>query len=148
MTIHRTNADNNDFQQLANALEQELSIRDGDAHLALAALNSVEWLDNVVIAYENGKLLGCGAFRSISKAAMEIKRMYVVPEIRRQGIAVSILNELESWGQELGYSICMLETGKNQPEAIALYTKQQYQPIPNFGRYAGNDNSVCFEKML
>jgi GNAT superfamily N-acetyltransferase len=148
MIFYRTNAYNKDFQQLAAALEQELSIRDGDAYLALAALNSVEWLQYVVLAYKNGQVMGAGALRAISEGAMEIKRMYVLSEKRRQGIAGSILKELENWGRELGYTICMLETGKNQPEAIALYDKHQYMPIPNFGRYAGNENSICFEKKL
>jgi len=148
MIFYRTNADNIDFKQLADALEQELSIRDGDAYLALAELNSVEWLQYVVVAYKNGQVLGTGALRAVSEGAMEIKRMYVLPEKRRQGIAGSILKELENWARQLGYTICMLETGKNQPEAIALYGKHQYMPIPNFGRYAGSENSVCFEKKL
>jgi putative acetyltransferase len=40
------------------------------------------------------------------------------------------------------------ETGKRQPEAIALYEKQGYQRISNYGQYIGVENSVCFEKVL
>lgn len=42
----------------------------------------------------------------------------------------------------------LLETGNNQPEAIALYHKNGYTQIEPFGRYVGNSNSVCFEKKL
>ena len=59
-----------------------------------------------------------------------------------------ILTELEAWAAELSYSKCILETGKRQPEAIALYLKQGYVNIPNYGQYAGVDNSVCFEKII
>jgi putative acetyltransferase len=59
-----------------------------------------------------------------------------------------VLSELESWAAELGYPKCVLETGKRQPEAIALYEKQGYQRIPNYGQYIGVENSVCFEKVL
>jgi putative acetyltransferase len=59
-----------------------------------------------------------------------------------------VLAELEAWAAELGYPKCVLETGKRQPEAIALYEKQGYQRISNYGQYIGVENSVCFEKVL
>ncbi|HJZ39393.1 MAG TPA: hypothetical protein VJ203_03440 [Bacteroidales bacterium] len=40
----------------------------------------------------------------------------------------------------------MLETGKRQPEAIELYKKSGYKLTPNYGQYAGVENSLCFEK--
>ena len=55
---------------------------------------------------------------------------------------------LEKWAGELGYKKCILETGKKQPEAISLYKKNGYKPIPNYGQYTGIDNSVCFEKLI
>jgi GNAT superfamily N-acetyltransferase len=74
--------------------------------------------------------------------------MYVHPDSRKQGIAAQILNELENWATEIGFSACVLETGKKQPEAIALYQKAGYQIIPNYGQYIGVDNSVCMLKQL
>ena len=41
-----------------------------------------------------------------------------------------------------------LETGKRQPEAIALYKKKGYSSIHNYGQYAEVPNSLCFEKKL
>ncbi|WP_369804232.1 hypothetical protein [Siphonobacter sp. SORGH_AS_0500] len=48
----------------------------------------------------------------------------------------------------MGYEYCVLETGKRQQPAIALYTRSGYQPIPNYGQYIGMDNSVCMKKNL
>jgi GNAT superfamily N-acetyltransferase len=79
---------------------------------------------------------------------MEVKRMFVPPASRRKGIAALILAELERWAKDLSATSCILETGKKQPEAIRLYTKCGYHPIPNYGQYAGMENSVCFEKLL
>ena len=79
---------------------------------------------------------------------MEVKRMYTLPDFRGKGIATIVLQELEKWAKELRMEKCMLETGKRQPEAIALYTKNGYRLIPNYGQYAGVENSVCFEKLL
>jgi putative acetyltransferase len=71
-----------------------------------------------------------------------------LPDNRGKGIAAQILNELEKWAKELNYKKCVLETGHKQPEAIALYKKNGYKQIPNYGQYIGIENSVCFEKLL
>jgi len=55
---------------------------------------------------------------------------------------------LERWAAELSYEKCILETGKKQPEAIALYKKNGYKLIPNYGQYAEIENSLCFEKVI
>jgi putative acetyltransferase len=101
-----------------------------------------------VVAYENEKPVGCGAIKEFEPGTMEVKRMYVSPDERKKGIASNILNELEIWSLELSCSKCILETGKRQPEAIALYKKNGYRAIPNYGQYANVENSVCFEKRL
>jgi putative acetyltransferase len=77
-----------------------------------------------------------------------LKRMYVLMNRRGQGIATIILKELEQWAFELNYAKCLLETGKKQPEAIALYKKSGYCIIPNYGQYINVENSICFEKIL
>jgi putative acetyltransferase len=92
--------------------------------------------------------VGSGAIRELSPDTMEVKRMFVLPDRRGKGIASVILQALETWSTELGYKKCILETGKNQPEAIALYKKRHYKIIPNYGQYQSMDNSVCFEKEL
>jgi len=92
--------------------------------------------------------VGCGAIKEFSTRAMEVKRMFILPDSRAKGFASLILAELENWALELGYEKCLLETGKMQPEAIALYGKNGYCKIPNYGQYAGVVNSLCFEKNL
>ncbi len=74
--------------------------------------------------------------------------MYVTVEGRRKGIASTISTELEQWATVLNFDKCILETGKQQPEAIALYKKCGYAITENFGFYENVENSVCFEKML
>jgi GNAT superfamily N-acetyltransferase len=74
--------------------------------------------------------------------------MYTRPDSRGKGIASLVLAELERWAGELSYERCMLETGKRQPEAIALYKRRGYGIIPNYGQYVGVENSVCFAKEL
>ncbi|HXP53068.1 MAG TPA: GNAT family N-acetyltransferase [Bacteroidia bacterium] len=111
-------------------------------------LNVIEKNDTVIVAYLNGKPVGCGCFKPYDKTRAEIKRMYVKPEARGNRIGYGILHALEVWATELGYKSTVLETGHKQVEAIELYKKSGYAIIENYGPYAGIENSLCFEKKL
>ena len=123
ITIQRTNSDNGDFQALVALLDQELKERDGEEHLFLAQLNKTDHLEYVIVAYDQEIPVACGALRAYAAEVMEVKRMYVVLNKRGQGLASGLLRALEAWCKELNITTCVLETGKNQPEAIALYKK-------------------------
>ena len=142
----RTDSDNKDFIHLVKQLDAELAILDGDEHAFYAQLNKTDKIKHMIIAYENEKPISCGAIREYSPTIMEVKRMYTMPESRGKGIATKVLNELEKWASELSYQKCILETGWRQPDAIRLYEKNGYKRISNYGKYAGIENSVCFEK--
>ncbi len=146
--VVRTNSENQDFIGLVKLLDAELAIKDGDDHTFYAQFNKIDKIKNAVVVYEKDRPLGCGAIKEYDRLAMEVKRMYVSLENRGRGIASSVLMELEKWADELGYKKCVLETGKKQPEAVALYKKCGYKIIPNYGQYAGIENSICFEKQL
>ena len=148
MDFIRTNSQNMDFQKLVLELDEDLKIRDGEEHAFYAQFNKTDKIKYSIVAYENGIPVGCGAIREYSNDTIEVKRMYVVPEKRGQGIASAILNQMEQWTIELSYRKCLLETGINQPEAIAMYKKNGYNIIPNYGQYQNVENSVCFEKVL
>jgi len=148
LKLIRTHSAHTDFMQLVALLDQELALRDGDEHSFYAQFNKVDAIKEVIVAYKNEFPVACGAIKAFSETAAEVKRMFVHPDYRNQGIAIKILAELEQWAKELGYSECVLETGKKQPEAIALYQKAGYQVTPNYGQYFGVDNSVCMAKPL
>ncbi len=144
----RTDSDNTDFRGLVALLDQDLAIRDGDDHAFYAQFNKVDKIKHCVVAFLENQAIGCGAIRAYGNERAEVKRMFVLPAFRGQGIAGKILSELERWSAELGFTSCILETGKKQPEAIQLYQKSGYHIIPNYGQYEGVDNSVCMEKEL
>jgi GNAT superfamily N-acetyltransferase len=150
ITLLRTDASDPGFTALVALLDAELAVRDGDDHLFYAQLNKTHTIRQVIVAMLNGQAVGCGALRPFAEddACAEVKRMFVQPEQRGRGIASRVLQELEKWAAEMGYRYCILETGKNQPEAIALYKKSGYTIIPNYGKYAGVYNSVCMKKEI
>ena len=146
--ILRTDSDNQDFILLVKQLDDFLAELDGEEHAFYNSLNKIDKIKQAIVAYEGDKPVACGAIREFSPEAMEVKRMYTLPEYRGKGIAAIVLNELEKWATELSYQKCILETGFRQPEAIRLYEKNGYRRIPNYGKYAGVENSACFEKEL
>ena len=148
ITITKTDSDNPDFRTLVTLLDADLRIRDGEDHEFYAQFNKIDKIKHAVVAYHTNNAVGTGAIRQYSENGAEIKRMFVLPEFRRQGVPKTILNTLEQWAAELGFEICMLETGKNQPEAIQLYQKCGFQIIPNYGQYENVENSVCMEKKI
>jgi GNAT superfamily N-acetyltransferase len=109
----------------------------------------------------DGRPLGCGAFRVLAldredaaaaaattaePRIVEIKRMYARPGTRGVGTAVLAFLEAEARGR--GYTSAWLETRRVNARAVAFYASRGYRPIPNYGRYAGNDAAVCLGKAL
>lgn len=144
----RTNSDNEDFQLLVEQLDADLRIRDGADHAFYAQFNKIKNINYVIVAYQENVPVGCGAIKEYAAEIIEIKRMFVPLSKRKMGIASNILLELEKWAKELNFKRCILETGINQPEAIALYKKNKYSIIPNYGQYEKVETSVCFEKII
>jgi GNAT superfamily N-acetyltransferase len=101
-----------------------------------------------LVVYSGGRPVACGAFRPLDAGAVEIKRMYVDPELRRRGVARKILAELENRARRAGFATARLETGDRMSDAIRLYESAGYGRIANYGMYANKTDSVCFEKTL
>lgn len=148
LSLQKTTSEDPDFQQLVVLLDADLRIRDGEDHAFFAQYNKIDSIRHVVVAYRNGQPVGCGAFKPYEGRTAEVKRMYVHPDHRGQGIAAAVLATIERWAADEGFDTCILETGFKQPEAIALYQKAGYQVIENYGQYAGITLSVCMQKNL
>lgn len=144
----RTNSKNIDFINLVKDLDAFLKITDGDEHEFYNQYNNIDVIKHTVVAYLNNQPVGCGALKPFDIESIEIKRMFTQSEARGNGIATKILQELEAWAKELNYKSCILETGIRQIEAIALYKKNDYQLMPNYGQYINVVNSLCFKKTL
>jgi putative acetyltransferase len=148
LKLKRTDSTDADFRKLVTELDALLAILDGEEHAFYNSLNKIDHIKHAIVAYKDDQPVACGAIREYEPGSMEVKRMYTVPEMRGKGIAATVLTELENWAAGLGYKKCVLETGWRQPDAIHLYKKSGYSIIPNYGKYAGMENSVCFEKVI
>ncbi|WP_212912429.1 GNAT family N-acetyltransferase [Streptomyces sp. TS71-3] len=104
---------------------------------------------------EQGVPVATGGWRSqetndmgYSDGDAEIKRMYVVPEVRGRGLSRVILAALEADARAAGRVRMVLETGTKQPEAIALYASSGYEECAKFGHYRDDPLSRCYAKPL
>ena len=144
----RTNSEHGDFIQLVAQLDNLLAEMDGRDHDFYDQFNKIDKIKHVAVAYFDELPVACGAIKEFDIETMEIKRMFTVDSHRGKGLATQVLTELEKWALELGYSKCILETGKRLPDAVRLYEKNGYRQIPNYGQYVQMENSICFEKKL
>ncbi len=76
----------------------------------------------------------CGGIKRLDARACEIKKMYVVPELRGKGVARRLLYALEAKARDLGYEIARLDTGPKQTSARGLFESEGYAPIEDFNR--------------
>ena len=104
------------------------------------------------IARRQGTAIGCGGVALFPEYA-EVKRMYVRPSARGQGVAEAILSRLEQEARDAGRSVLRLETGDRQFAAMRLYIRAGFRECPAFGDYALKPPdaiaaSVFFEKWV
>lgn len=99
-----------------------------------------------LVGYRGDVAVCGGGLKRLPDGACEIKRMYVIPAARGQGVARKLLHALETAARSLGYEIARLDTGPRQSQAQGLYEAEGYAPIANFN---GNPVATFFgEKRL
>jgi putative acetyltransferase len=108
-----------------------------------------------LVADNGARIVGCGATRrmpgepdTVGLAYGEVKRMFVHPDARGQRIAQRVLQALEERLKAAGVTLALLETGRDQHEAVRLYERCGYVPRGAFGGYPDNGLSVFYEKRL
>ncbi|ANS65828.1 acetyltransferase [Streptomyces lincolnensis] len=158
MIIRQLPFDHPDAVKLNDQVQAEYHVRYGDGGDAtVLAPEDFEPPGGVfLIAYdETGAPVATGGWRAQDAneegnldGDAELKRMYVVDAMRGRGLARRILAALEEDARAAGRRRMVLETGDQQPEAIALYTSSGYGPCAKFGYYRHYESSRCFAKPL
>lgn len=148
LSIDRCEGSHPDFCALIAALDEELGARYGAQMEFFGQYNHSARIKTALVARVNGEPVGCGCFKPVSQGAVELKRVFVTPDVRGRGVARALLRELEAWARELGFRAAVLETGILQPEAIRLYEAAGYERIPNYAPYEDVAESRCYQKAL
>jgi GNAT superfamily N-acetyltransferase len=142
--------DDPEVSQLTDAQQSELRARYGGKGEPGVPPSAADVAVVLVARDDDGTPVACGALRPLGPDSAEVKRMYVVPEARGRGLSKLVLAGLEAAALDHGWTTLRLETGPEQPEAVALYTGAGYRPIGAFGHYVrpGEDWSLYFERTL
>jgi GNAT superfamily N-acetyltransferase len=86
-----------------------------------------------VVARTGGDIaVACGGLKRLDDEHVEVKRVFVAPDARGQGVARRLLEALERTAAERGYAVARLDTGDRQPEALALFRSAGYTPIDDY----------------
>ncbi|MFF3911165.1 GNAT family N-acetyltransferase [Streptomyces sp. NPDC001848] len=158
MNLRRVSFDHPDAVKLNDLVQAEYHVRYGDGGDAtyLDPAMFVPPSGLYLIAYdEQDRPVATGGWRSQERndegyadGDAELKRMFVMEEMRGRGLARRILAALEEDARAAGRTRMVLEAGTKQPEAVALYTSSGYEPCAKFGYYRFHEESLCFAKAL
>ena len=105
-------------------------------------------LGDFLLLQRNGETIAGGAFMSHDDDTAEMKRIWSHPQLRRQGLARSIMQALEESAVSQGYTRTYLTTGFRQPEAVALYISLGYRPLFDLSVNPEYYRSLPFEKNI
>jgi putative acetyltransferase len=130
--------------ELAVAQQRELDTQNPEDHVPYPLRDDVEFL----VALDGDRAIGCGALQRLNEKTAEIKRMYVIPEVRGTGLSRVILRALEDRAREAGRTHVRLETALMFTAAVGLYSSNGFYPIEPYGEYVGDPISYCMEKPL
>jgi GNAT superfamily N-acetyltransferase len=81
------------------------------------------------VAVDGEKIVGIFGLESTGDGAMELRRMYVDPDVRRRGIARRMLQFAEQECRRLGRPRMVLSTSALQQEALSFYRNAGYQLV-------------------
>ncbi|GAA3971651.1 GNAT family N-acetyltransferase [Actinomadura viridis] len=125
--------DHPDARRLTNELYLEQLARYAAADAPIDAVEDFAPPKGLfLVAYADGVPCACGGIRTYGPGVAEIKKMYVAPAFRGHGLGRRILAALERAGQANGAVRFILETGSRNTEALALYARAGYRPIPAY----------------
>ena len=114
-------------------LERRYGTADDGPHLTYDELGPPRGF--FLVARLDGDLAGGVGLRPIGDPSVqlgEVKRLWVRPDLRQQGVAKALMDALVERARELHYRQLFLETGRAQPEAQALYPRIGWQPVDSF----------------
>lgn len=102
-------------EELAH-LEQKYGVPDGRLYVAVA----------------ESRVVGCIALRRLDETRCELKRLYVVPQLRGCGIARGLTRQLIADARQIGYRQMLLDTLPFLREAIALYESEGFYRVERY----------------
>jgi ribosomal protein S18 acetylase RimI-like enzyme len=135
------------FEQYAASLGFDLSFQDFVAELQNLPGDYAPPHGCILLAKRDERIVGCVALRKLEDAICEMKRLYVIPEARRQGIGRNLAEAVILRAQALGYKRMRLDTLASMESANQLYSSLGFRPMPAY-RYNPLEGAQFYELPL
>ncbi|MBC7955039.1 MAG: GNAT family N-acetyltransferase [Cytophagales bacterium] len=124
------------FREYAASLEVDLCFQGFEAELSHLPGEYASPTGQLLLAWVDGELAGCGAFRPLHEAdyanACEMKRLYVRPAFRRFGLGRLMAQRLLDDARRAGYSNMLLDTLDDMESARELYASLGFDDVPPY----------------
>ncbi len=146
MEICFVTPESQDFRALAAQLDAYYYSLVGAVQDRYAEPNRPENMDALAVVYAGNAPIACGAWKMQGPETAEIKRIFVLPEHRRRGVASHLIRALEQNAANRGIRKFILETATTTDQSHRLYLSLGYRITDYYGSPAGAENCLCFVK--
>ena len=124
------------FREYATGLGVDLCFQNFEAELAALPGDYAAPQGALLLAWVDGELAGCGAFRPLADVdyanACEMKRLYVRRAFRRFGLGRLLAQALIDGAMQAGYSAMLLDTLDDMEAARGLYVTLGFEEVPPY----------------
>lgn len=156
VTIAEERPDQPEVVALLAALDRYLgSLYAPEANYVLSVDELLSADISFFVARDQGEAVGTAACRRMAGEPAtggqpygEVKRMYVDPARRGRRLGARLLDAVEDRLRRDGYRLALLETGRDQTEAVKRYERAGYAPRGSFAGYPDNGLSLFMAKAL
>jgi ribosomal protein S18 acetylase RimI-like enzyme len=135
------------FLEYGKSLGFDLCFQDFDRELELLPGEYAPPRGRILLAKKDGEAVGCVALRDVGEGACEMKRLYVRPGFRGEGVGRALAEEIVRIASSEGYDRMLLDTLSSMVEAIALYRSMGFEEIEPY-RYNPIPEAVYLELRL
>jgi predicted DNA-binding protein (MmcQ/YjbR family)/GNAT superfamily N-acetyltransferase len=150
MEFKDTDGEDPDFAMLCGRLDCALdeSVGEKFQRSQYDQYNQRDSIHDVIVVYQKGEPVACGAFKIYDQDRAELKRIFTQPSNRNKGLGAELVRRLEAKAKIRGCKWCILETGKPLEAACHVYQKAGYKVISNYGQYVDMPDSICMERKI
>lgn len=134
--------------ELVQGLDAFFAERYGETALEYQKYHDLNKMACAAVAYVDGVPAACCCWKPMDAVTAVIKRMYVRPEFRKQGLARLLIEAMEQHAAASGCHRAVLETGADMKDAIAAYTHMGYRECERYGDFVNDTKVVCMEKTV
>ena len=120
------------FREYAKWLQVDLCFQGFEQELAALPGDYAPPRGRLLVACDADHIIGCVALRPLGGADCEMKRLYVVPAFRGQGIARRLAERLIAEARDVGYKHMLLDTLQQMEAARALYALLGFVEVPAY----------------